>query len=921
MYISSLSGLKALYCGHMTHEHLTPTEAIAYSVNKTMAENTGENREGQPPRRQNQPSRRAADREAIEDSRSRSGEGEVDVEQAATTILDRLVEERRATKGESEEEARREILAELDVQTGKPEAPPAEAAAGGAGGEEPPKEPPAPAAGTPKEPQRPSPRSQREAQEEELRAQFRSIVEGNPAIREELLKDDPDFSKPEMGTLKDLLDKKIYPVTGLLTNFATYISELRIEDQVTAGGQIQEKQISENSKKVMFEWLVERIISIPDKGSPDTRYSIGGFQMQGDLDELILLAQTHFDPEFTRYIQELIHIRAMAHELNRSFKFGESYKKYVIEELSASGMNFLQNDIAGIDSVLRLYEKISAQKIAEKKTWFSSEDVNSVDEDVGRLFEGLCGNGSITKGGRKLTDWEIKRSLRLAKILFSGSQRYAMYAVQGDLPKDWTERIGSIPLEFVARALVPLKLISARFFGDPGQIQLMKYMTEEIEKTGKYVPLFGLDKRTIMFNTNGIFDPESHSWRSPLLFLSNIRIGGTTLKDHLADNATIYGGGEDPLFGGVHMTDEEKGQFSRAVEDYVLGQRLYLSILSRYGDFDEKLKTKIWQKIASLKPSTIASLLGTKELFPTEADSIAWGTLRDKLYIAEEMRVERESRKYKDDPYTGDELRDEAEKFKGDVIDADKYQILNSFGDGELTTQEVELLRRIIDKGYEKAEILAGASMPYTYCIDDVAKISWSKSESGTEGSTQEDLIRLIYSDQDSLNKSWTEINSLIESPTGDFVEHFAKAVDGYASVHGREAAQTKFEPFIIAYFKFVETKGNILWTPGAMTMARLLRKPTSEIEKYSRSSFMSLDEQDRSDALTALAQAKAISDDTRYLKEGMTHLDWIRKKTKSDRLSLALRMARIIIMMFGPVAGYEFLKVLLPPDILKALG
>lgn len=101
----------------MTHEHLTPTEAIAYSVNMN------ENGEGERPGRQNhqagkrRPGRRGEEkREAIEESLGQQSEAG-DVDQAAATILDRLVEERVATTGELEEEARRAILEELNAQT------------------------------------------------------------------------------------------------------------------------------------------------------------------------------------------------------------------------------------------------------------------------------------------------------------------------------------------------------------------------------------------------------------------------------------------------------------------------------------------------------------------------------------------------------------------------------------------------------------------------------------------------------------------------------------------------------------------------------------------------------------------------------------------------------------------------------------
>ncbi|MFI4963279.1 MAG: hypothetical protein ACHP6H_05420, partial [Legionellales bacterium] len=133
--------------------------------------------------------------------------------------------------------------------------------------------------------------------------------------------------------------------------------------------------------------------------------------------------------------------------------------------------------------------------------------------------------------------------------------------------------------------------------------------------------------------------------------------------------------------------------------------------------------------------------------------------------------------------------------------------------------------------------------------------------------------------------------------------------------------AQDQMEPFIKAWIKMGETKDWNLWIPGAMTIKQMLRKPTSIMEEYYRSEFISLDEEEKAIMLMALSQAKAIRDsldaaDMVGAEHNMTQLDRLRKETGSDRMSLFIENLRILIMIFGPVFGIEFINAIMPKEM-----
>ena len=646
-------------------------------------------------------------------------------------------------------------------------------------------------------------------------------------------------------------------------------------------------------------------------------------------------------PESIEYYSSLTHIRQVAHELNRNLSYGEAYKEYVTQHLRTRGLDFMQNEIAGVNIALRLYEKASGNKVAQRKQWFTQGDIKEIEDEVKKIFDqmaerktkdGKTEDGILKKEGRNLTKWERDRALLIAKVFFAGTQRLAMYAALGDLPSDamTTDRIASLPYEYIARAIVPFKMVAPRFFASArGPKRFMELIFEEQNKKAEYVGLFGLDPRTIMMDGNGALDPESHGWRSQMMFLGNAKVGikvkegekekeiEISLLQHLNEQARKHGKTpKDPVLGGG---DVKKPEFSKEARDVVLGQRLYLSVLGRYGNFDDSLKTQVWEKIALLKPSTMASLMPqiieNREL---------WEEMRTNVYIQEEKRVEEDAKR---SITTAEDMKQEKARFERAVAlgrkssawtDAERQEILAYIGFTiqDFAPDKQRVLESIIKNGLKQEPVMAKAKMPFTFVIDDAPHIAWKKTGEGITGLADEDLLRILISDQKSFTEAWTEVNGLVESPTEHVVEHISKAVDGIGLVIGRNDAQDILEPFIIAWLRFAQTHPAVLYTPGAKSVLRLLRQPTSEMEKYYRSKFISMDEEEKADVTQALIQAKAIRDNTIDLKDGLTQLDRIRKKTKSDRLSLFLRMARIMIFLFGAATAYEFLQMVIPEEI-----
>ena len=424
--------------------------------------------------------------------------------------------------------------------------------------------------------------------------------------------------------------------------------------------------INAKAKKLLFEFLVEEIISIPDP-TVDSRYELG-LNARSNLDTLKYMAYRFGDTpqerdQFRAYIGNLIEVREEAHELRRNLSSGELYKKLVAERLGTHALDVMRNEITGISDVESLYELFSTLRVAERDThdWFTQGDIDYIDKQVEGTILGMVKAKKLIKSGRPLTEWEARRAISLGKTLFAGTQRFAMYAGLGDLPGGDVARVGSTPYEYIVRTIFGEKTAGARYFAGAASRAFQKkafdYMDEVIKGTD--LELFGIGQNTWKVNKLGALTPADQRWRSQLMYLGSIRLnmsGGPTLVDYLEKRLEEFGLHLDTEIGG-HVIDAARGIYnSPHPEDYdpalgyetdevwkdprtgktelkedgkpktredkmkeylssgetadvILGQRLYLSNLVKYKYITREMKADLWRKIAIFDPLAFSALL------------------------------------------------------------------------------------------------------------------------------------------------------------------------------------------------------------------------------------------------------------------------------------------------------------------------
>ena len=794
----------------------------------------------------------------------------------------------------------------------------------------------------------------------ELETKIDNIFSDQDLARE-LHSETPDLNpnrSPKLKDLADLIDEFDPADTTSIPYLANYIST---PDRRIGDGSLT---ISDTSKEVIFEWIVEKIIKLPDI-SPDSHYRISDLYMSQNLTTLKNLAasnrftEMHGDEEFEgtnefgRYIGELIEIRETAHELRRNLSQGENYKKFIQEGLKSGGLDFMRNKLAGAAEINSLYEMYTARMVSQRKKWLSSEDVLEIDKQVTLAARKLWESGQIKKGERPITKWEVDRALQITKTLFAGTQRFAMYTSLGNVPPGAEARIGSLPYEYIVRSLATYKATAVRFFYDKGNVAFHKRILNHLAKDGdisKTRTLYGVSPESWIVNGKGGPDPLSHGWRSGLVFLGDISVKdaeghNVTLLDYvdgiMLEEHTKAGLDYDPTLG---FNPEEKKEekikvdVTKKIRDRVLGQTMYLSTFVRDGRFSG-FKDLLWRKLAVYDPMTIASLRPETidALKLTDAQKKIWEGLVDKLAMANVVRLKTEGRKYFDEegnqlPQDTQELTAEARRFSDTSINDKlpenvRYQILSKyFGEqfgNNLSPEEAALLRRVIDEAINQAREISGfkdkngkkqegIELPFTMVINDAPHIAWAKNARGG-GNADEDVFRLMLSDQAALAEGWGAINSLVENPPEKAEEAFVTAVQKWASVRGRETAQKELEPFLLAWLDMSSQNRLAEWLSSTMRDAKI---PRSEMEKYFQSSFLSTDELDRSVFLEKLAQEGAISSDVSGGRFHVSQLEKLKKKSRASRHSLLWRLFRMWVQSLTANVILE-----LPKSALKDAG
>jgi hypothetical protein len=498
----------------------------------------------------------------------------------------------------------------------------------------------------------------------------------DPDLVVELMKDAPDANK--LGVLSDFIEGSLNiadPQTAAFARIVTSPDGIGITDNNT-GEVVDVVKLSPTARRLILEWTLEKIIGLPEKASPDSDYNIGSWYAQTNVDDLRSMSNSNFSAEeraakipenhrFVRYIGELIEMRKVAHEFRRSLSLGDSYKNIIQEHLKTHGLDFLYNEMAGVDKVLALYEILLGVKASEKQEWLEQSDIAKVDKAVREAIEKAQNQGLLKKHNklfssrelelesrksdkdspltsdeetelsgfhheRNLTEWEVDRALSMGKILIMGLQRQAIYTSLGEMPKGTAARLSSMPNEFMGRAIAPLKAYAERFFAGGADVTyggprafMRRLLTEIRNYQGEETLFIGKDKID-SWNTNGwgAVDTLSSRWRNELMFLADIKIqtagGETTMMELLEKRLEAMRSkfsGEIDLDDthGYMMSKETKKDVTKELakdEDMlaaVVGQRLYLSVLLRYDYLPDVAKQALFKKIAMLDPLKMAA--------------------------------------------------------------------------------------------------------------------------------------------------------------------------------------------------------------------------------------------------------------------------------------------------------------------------
>ncbi len=811
----------------------------------------------------------------------------------------------------------------------------------------------------------------------------------NPIITQELRKEFPDFSIPEAPSNGESEERRqrreailklkafiseLDPGGSELPLFARFVTS-RDEDWQQLRQQ-HNIEISAPARRLLFEWALENIIGLPEKGSHEAHYreGVSDLYIQGNLTKFRNMSWNHFDPEFATYIGDLIKFREIAHDLRLNLTQGENYKKFIGEGIKAHGLDFMLNNIAGVSEVVSLLETFSSLKASQTRLWFNKGDIDDIRRQAKEVMTALQRTGQLKRNGRSLTDWEVERAIAIGDTFFAGTQRYAVYSAIGALPPGAAQRIGSLPYEYIVRNLAQFKVTAVRFFNEGGPGEYLKKLRDRLKESKGVVcndkTLFGVDDDAWFYNGLGAYDIESHAWRMHLMHFGDMRVNidrSETLLQFFTRKAIENGGHFDESLGWAHGRPEESEKFAKEVEDAILGQRLYLSSLIKHGFWDamdedsrDAIKKQLWQKVAMFDPMGIASLSPAvlNELSQNEKET--WKRIQGKLGVASVVRLNLETTGDDPDPNVpqrpgvpkssgywkngervarkGAELTAEKEALLAALDgrnDAYKYQIIDRYFGTQygnpLEAEEAAVIRRVIDLGVKSksgAEYLNGVKFPLAFLINDAPHTAWDLTGQAEGGLGDENVFRILLSDQANLVAGYNEMNAMVENPTQGAIEHLAKAVESIGTVIGRHTAQERIEPFILAYLDMAAERPAAWAIGGAVDFFNKLpvtNKLTpwignSEFEKYWRSSGLSFDEEDRAAFLESLARLEAISTD---VSKGITtsQLAKLKRETESWGLWTNWKFIKIFILIFGPVVGLQLVKTLVPKELWESVG
>ena len=695
-------------------------------------------------------------------------------------------------------------------------------------------------------------------------------------------------------------------------------------------------KLVEANRRILFELVIDKFYSKLGEKEDEIFEQTPLYLQQPEMEMKYFAGRKVYGEGFDMYINDMINSKKNMHNWRLTFKEPEAYKNFLLQALKTKSLDFVQNKISGVSDVISLYEKILMQKVAEKKSLLRVEDVDAVDKEVKEMFDKLNKLGKIGQG-RTLFESEIKRALEMGKTLLTGTQRLPLYVSIGDLPEE-EDASGtmSIPYEYIARSLFSFKLSGSRYFrsGAAGRFYESVFKTwQKIEGNKNKKGLFGISAQTEYTNRHMAYDMQSHSWRSNLIFLKNIKWGKDTSKTTLYDFIEDKKENEFKKINNENISEKDKEKKKdELISKKVLGQRLNLTVLANHRDLSKDLKIEIWKKMAILKPSTIIALA------PGITDNMHKPTLEkllQKLYIAEMLRFKEDSENF--EKTTEDDLEKEYVNFSnlsekisnGEVLDSTseeykyKYQILDFFKPEngiELESDEELMLREIIDKAFKGKEIeeIVKSKSQFIFALDDCPKVSWSKDAADGSGLEDSDMIRLIAGDQKNIAEGYAKLAELYLKPemTLDEVKKsIQEIVNQLSHVGGFEGAQKSILPYIVARLNYGSTDHAAEWIPGVYGFKRMFNKPVSEKERdfgQGKAMHEALSPEDKRNFIYALAAVKAINSEA-DIKGGITSLEEIIHMTESGKLIIVLHMAIMFLQIFPATFVLEFMNAISP--------
>lgn len=909
----------------MIHEHLTPTEAIAYSVNKTMAENTGEN--GQP---QEINSRADADqfaavaKEAQEKSLNQIRES-LKSQGWSDEVADRIV------RGLAQEEAR------VDEETGQP--PPAAGWMRGAGsgkGGEPPEEPPeAPAAIPPEEPEEPEPiiHLGPEIMDIEVRRwghEFNQVLEAAGATQDRLLDMLNDLSRrptrnDEQEAQKKLLEQGIIEAIrrisiqeqqaaererpgrrqrggyeqfflpdGQLKPDLT-LDEVRdaIDQAPDAGSSRFPPELMQAALRFpeLRERLINRILFKPYEDTTEAnRYDIN-FYAKDNL-ETLLSFLSYEDVNKYSYFVKLSTAADLFHSMNVTL-VGGKLEEFIRVAANINYEHFsLMQQLRGVSEVMRLYEE-KYQEILAKNKRIATEGYKQLKAEVEKSFRALNEVGVVRseyEGARtgdnpeRMQDWEVTRALNVGRTFFNITFRAAEHIANGQL-EEGGRRWTGFPQEDAVRLMNWPKWLIQRFgVATPrGGLEFLKrtnrnyfeFLNSRGRRLGinRITELGGMNVRELeeggMFGVSGVYS----SWRLETMLFQKILIvidgQETTLNDWMATHKEEI----EEIKKSRASLPEKQQQLLNIFTPLIDNSSLGLGILLKYslseGEFYE-VRKKLWERVSDTNLPLMISYLSSIQL---QGEDQSQNLIRPVDWNDEQW-----------DEFKKRILLDHAWKMKrvaNSMIPEDQRTILSdqsplmlSNPENYTRAQEEALIKRIKSEGRALAGNLADIVFPYVPFMNDVP---FELIDYAGPGETF--YKRRSGSDLPSFSAAERAFTTIVNNPGGIGAENALKAFDeivkGIEQPQGTKDAQERVFPMFSAWGEFVMAR------PGQRQMilkavTEMLRRPTSIAQEFAGMEAESLTESDVLNILGNATKAGILSHDLYNEMKKKKHLGLI---------------------------------------------